>query len=65
MQKQQPQNDIGPTATVVPASQPSSSTGNPLADAMKKAIETFLQRMDTVSNAGKSIAADASVQVSV
>ena len=63
-QQQQVQNDIGPTVTAVPTSQPSLSTGSPLADAMKKTIETFLQRMTAVSSAGKSIAADASVQVS-
>ena len=51
---------------MVPSNQASSSlTGSPLADAMKKTIETFLQRMTAVSSAGKSIAADASVQVSL
>lgn len=62
---QKKQSDVGPTATTVPNSQPSSVTGSPLADAMKKTIETFLARMTTVSSAGKSIASDASVQVSL
>ena len=65
-QQQQIQNNVGPAVTAIPATQPppSSSTGNPLADAMKKTIETFLQRMTSVSSSGKSIATDASVQVS-
>jgi len=62
-QPQQQQKDIGPSVTVVPNSGPSATTGSPLADAMRKTIETFLQRMQAVNTAGKSIATDASVQV--
>ena len=61
--QQQQQKDIGPGVTVVANKGPSSTTGSPLADAMRKTIETFLQRMQAVNTAGKSIATDASVQV--